>query len=104
MGDEALQVARKRLKEDVEGFEARVLQGGRQAIARWKPTMIVEFWQPGLQAAGSSCEEVAGELRDLGYQLYLPTWPRAQPCHDLPAGADPVNVLCVHRDRVSGLA
>lgn len=91
------------VKMDVEGFEAHVLRGGRQSIARWKPTMIVEFWVPGLQAAGSSCEEVASVMRELGYRFYHPTWPHAQPCHELPTGDDPVNLLCVHRDRLSSL-
>jgi FkbM family methyltransferase len=38
------------IKIDVEGAEMRVLEGGKETISRWRPTMLIEgpreLWQP----------------------------------------------------------
>jgi FkbM family methyltransferase len=87
------------LKIDVEGLEARVLAGGRETLARFKPAMIVEFWTTGLERAHSSEDEVAGALDDLGYKLFQPIRDSLVPIAEPPRSTDPKNVFCFHPDR-----
>jgi FkbM family methyltransferase len=87
------------VKIDVEGYEARVLAGGRATLSRFKPAIVIEFWTTGLARAGSSVDEVAGVLEDLGYKLFKPSRERLLPITDAPRSEDPQNVFCVHPQR-----
>jgi FkbM family methyltransferase len=87
------------LKIDVEGVEARVLRGGRRAIAQFRPLILIEFWNHGLANAGSSSREVADLLADYNYVLYSPHSRHPRPIASLPRGDDPENVLCVPREK-----
>ncbi len=87
------------LKIDVEGYEARVLIGGRATLSRFKPAIVIEFWTTGLARAGSSVDEVAGVLDDLGYKLFKPSRERLLPITDPPRSEDPQNVFCFHPER-----
>jgi FkbM family methyltransferase len=87
------------LKIDVEGYEARVLIGGKATLSRFKPAIVIEFWTTGLARAGSSVGEVAGVLADLGYKLFKPSRERLLPITDPPRSEDPQNVFCFHPER-----
>lgn len=60
------------MKIDVEGWEWRVLRGGRKTLSRPDaPVLQLEFYDQALQSAGSSCQELYRLLEDLGYQLFV---------------------------------
>lgn len=58
------------VKMDIEGNEARCLLGAREFLARYRPLILTEVNPPSLAAAGSSVEELAGVLGELGYTRY----------------------------------
>ncbi len=86
------------LKIDVEGVETRVLRGGCKTLEKFKPIVLIEFWQHGLAQAGSTIEELASVLEELGYLLFEPHSRELKRLTKLPVGDDPENVLCFHRD------
>jgi FkbM family methyltransferase len=55
------------IKVDVQGGELRVLRGAREAIARARPALFVEFHEPSLAASGTTSAELLGELQAMGY-------------------------------------
>lgn len=57
------------MKVDVEGFETAVLQGGRAALARFRPVMVVEAQDESLRQAGSSASELLALVRELDYEV-----------------------------------
>ena len=60
------------MKIDVEGWESRVLEGGRESLSRPDaPVLQVEFTDDAARSAGSSCRELYGTLEGLGYALYV---------------------------------
>ncbi len=60
------------MKIDVEGWESRVLEGGRQSLRQPDaPVLQVEFTDAVSQAAGSSCARVYRMLEELGYQMFV---------------------------------
>ena len=78
------------LKVDVEGWEAHVLRGGSETLARTRHVLI-EINKPALKEAGSSAEELYNLLRDSGFQSFAPVLQRGlrrlRPDNDL------INVL-----------
>lgn len=58
------------IKLDVEGNEPRVLRGGEETLARFQPPLLVEVNPPVLENMGTNAEELAGALRDRGYDIY----------------------------------
>lgn len=56
------------LKADVEGWEARMLMGGRGALARFKPTLFLEIVESSLARAGSTGPEIFDLLAPIGYR------------------------------------
>lgn len=59
------------MKIDVEGWETRMLGGGRQFFTRNDaPLLQVEFNDRLCEIAGSSCQELYDLLRSFGYQIY----------------------------------
>lgn len=60
------------LKIDVEGFETKVLRGGRDFFARYKPPILTEVF-PGVlrDGGGSSAEEYLSLLHDYGYAMRM---------------------------------
>ncbi|HTS30407.1 MAG TPA: FkbM family methyltransferase [Bryobacteraceae bacterium] len=93
------------MKVDVEGFEPRLLKGGRKTLERFKPMMQFELNAPVLKHAGSSAEEVRDMLKSLGYEFYLFERERLVPMKSLPDEPDYlINCLCVNsRNRPAGL-
>lgn len=60
------------MKIDVEGWETKVLAGGREFFSRTDaPALQVEFTEQACQSAGSSCEELYHQLEELGYQMFI---------------------------------
>lgn len=57
------------LKIDVEGFEMSVLKGGRETLNKFKPVIFCEVNDAFLKKNGSSAEDLAAFLIDLGYDL-----------------------------------
>ena len=67
------------MKIDVEGWERRVLAGGKEIFARTDaPVLQVEFTDAATIAAGSSCRNLYEFLEELGYQMF--TYDLSQRC------------------------
>jgi FkbM family methyltransferase len=58
------------MKLDAEGSELAVLQGARESIAHYSPSIILEINGIMLDQAGSSSAAVVGFLGDAGYKLF----------------------------------
>lgn len=56
------------VKADVEGWEARMLQGGARTIATLKPVLFLELVRSSLARAGSTPQDVFDQLVPLGYR------------------------------------
>lgn len=67
------------VKIDVEGFEAAVLAGGRELLARDRPDLALEYTRDWWQAAGASLDQVLSDLRALGYDVRMVTWRGLRP-------------------------
>lgn len=60
------------MKIDVEGWEGRVLAGGKEVLARSDaPVLQVEFNDETARAAGSSCRSLYEFLETLGYRIFI---------------------------------
>lgn len=60
------------MKIDVEGWENRVLSGGKEFFSREDaPILQVEFTEEASQSAGSSCESLYRQLESLGYRMFV---------------------------------
>lgn len=70
------------VKVDVEGFEAAVLAGGRELLARDRPDLALEYTREWWEAAGATIESVLGDLRGLGYDVRMVTWRGLRPIPD----------------------
>lgn len=57
------------IKIDVEGFEPFVLEGGRETIRRFKPSMFIEVNEGALRRAGTSRDALFALLGELGYDF-----------------------------------
>jgi len=55
------------LKLDVEGAECKVLSGGSETLARFRPTMLMELNPHRLERFGVSEERLLAMVRELGY-------------------------------------
>ncbi len=56
------------IKIDVEGFELKVLQGGRNLIEQFKPKLFIEIDDNNLRAVGDSAKKLISFLEDLNYK------------------------------------
>ena len=60
------------MKIDVEGWENRVLAGGKQFFSRSDaPVLQVEFTDEAAEAAGASCRALYDCLQSYGYKMFL---------------------------------
>lgn len=84
------------LKIDVEGAETRVLRGGREALSRFRPTIMIEFFPEGLRILGTSADELLALIHQLGYDTFSIGASRLKPFED-PAVKDHCNVACIPR-------
>lgn len=55
------------IKADVEGWELQLLRGGRNTLARFKPTLLLEMNAAQLARAGDTIAEAWRFLGELGY-------------------------------------
>lgn len=58
------------IKVDVEGFEHRVLKGGKRLVTRCKPVLVVEVNNGALSRAGTSSKELIDLMKNWGYKLF----------------------------------
>jgi FkbM family methyltransferase len=58
------------IKIDAQGAELTILEGARQAIRRFKPTLILEVWPAGLRNLGATADRLLAEVTTLGYDIY----------------------------------
>lgn len=59
------------IKIDTEGWELFILKGGKEAIARHKPLILMEFNETNMRQCGVSETEVCAFLKELGYEWEL---------------------------------
>jgi FkbM family methyltransferase len=60
------------MKIDVEGWESRVLAGGREIFSRADaPVLQVEFEEHAAKTGGSSCRNLHRLLEDFGYRMFV---------------------------------
>lgn len=57
------------MKIDVEGYELKVLQGGREAIGKLRPAILFEFDYPRLEAAGEIIAGFDEFFRSVNYRV-----------------------------------
>ena len=57
------------IKVDVEGFELDVLKGAVNTIEKWRPTMMVEVYQPWCDKVGFDCSEIFDFFVDRDYRI-----------------------------------
>ncbi|ADD05425.1 FkbM family methyltransferase [Natrialba magadii ATCC 43099] len=55
------------IKIDVEGMAPAVIRGARETLARYEPTVVLEYHEDGL--SGNVPEETKGVLQDLSYEI-----------------------------------
>lgn len=82
------------MKIDIEGFEERMLLGGRDIIKKLKPVMLIELNPPTLARANSSVERVSDLLHQFGYELFASRRSKLLPMRQLPQGDEIVNAFC----------
>lgn len=57
------------IKVDIDGHESKFIEGARDTLQRFMPTILIEFMHLALIEAGSGVEQLANQLKDLGYVL-----------------------------------
>lgn len=58
------------IKIDVEGFEWRVLQGGHETIAKFRPHIVFEYNSEFVRRGGGTPALIGDFLRNQGYRLF----------------------------------
>jgi len=84
------------MKVDVEGFEERVIRGGRETLARFHPLIFIELEPARLALKGSSVPAVVDLLTQAGYRLFVSRRHRLEPLRELPLRhGDQVNAFAM---------
>lgn len=53
---------------DAQGYDHRIVRGMRELIERCHPTLLLEFWPPGIMELGDDPHDIVEEYQRLGYQ------------------------------------
>jgi FkbM family methyltransferase len=53
---------------DIEGFEYNALLGAKETLAKWKPTLVIEWYQPWADRYGFTLEATEKFLDQFGYK------------------------------------
>jgi FkbM family methyltransferase len=59
------------VKIDVEGAELQVLEGGEEAIAKWRPAILLEIEARHIARYGGAAAEIVTWLARRGYAMYV---------------------------------
>ena len=59
------------IKIDVDGFEYKVLQGARNVIYKYRPTLALELCSYTLRSVGDNIEDLLAYLKEFGYHIIL---------------------------------
>jgi FkbM family methyltransferase len=70
------------VKADIEGWEAALLRGGRVALRRLRPTLLLELTRAHLARAGDTLDGTYALLGELGYAPHVPENGRLAPIVD----------------------
>ena len=86
------------IKLDVDGYEYKVIRGGVNSIAKFKPVMIIEFGKYTLREYGDSLEDLIDLLASIGYSFYsekdLRQYTTKQSLLDAVPQRSTINVVC----------
>lgn len=58
------------IKIDVEGFEMNVLEGAKNTLEQFSPTLFIELDDSNLRSKGSSSKELVSFLKDRNYRIF----------------------------------
>ncbi len=58
------------IKMDVQGFEAEVIEGGKNMIEKNKPTIFFEYWPWGIKNAGSDYKKMMEFLKNIYKKIF----------------------------------
>jgi FkbM family methyltransferase len=58
------------IKADIEGWELRLLHGGRDTLQRFRPRLMIELVGEHLARAGDRLDDAFGFLQELGYAAF----------------------------------
>jgi FkbM family methyltransferase len=73
------------LKADVEGWEAHVIRGGLETVARFRPALFLEIVDEALGRAGETPQAIWEMLTPLGYRALKPPDYRPVAAYDGPS-------------------
>jgi len=82
------------LKLDVEGAECKVLAGGVETLARFRPVMLIEFNPGCLKRLGEERGTLLDLVRDFGYELWRTTHHGLVRFQRLEPGEEYCNLVC----------
>jgi FkbM family methyltransferase len=82
------------MKLDVEGAELKVLSGGAETLAKFRPTLLMEFNPGCLIRFGVEGDTLLKRVRGLGYHLWRATPGGLVPFQKLKPGEQYCNLLC----------
>lgn len=58
------------IKMDVQGFEEKVIEGGKEIIKKNKPTIFFEYWPWGAKSAGSEIRKMTEFFRSIYKKIF----------------------------------
>jgi FkbM family methyltransferase len=89
------------IKVDIEGAESRFLNGGRDTMERFRPTIMIELNPAALRQFGSRSEDVIAFLKSFGYRFFRTSWNGLHTLKDLPGTDEYFNIIAIATGRAS---